>query len=84
VKELGNFKDRDFQISEAAGYLTRKLAGMYERRYAELTRTRQKALVNQVLAELLSSFGPSRVRLHPASIAQLHRGKERGLESEQA
>jgi hypothetical protein len=65
VSSLGGFRERDFEVSEAAARLARRLCRLALMRYTELTRKRRHEVIIAVLKEVSDSF-PARVRLDPS------------------
>lgn len=63
IVELGNFRDGDFQISQEAARLARKLCQQIIMQRAEITRKTIKRVALKVLAELYRTYGHGRVRL---------------------
>jgi hypothetical protein len=74
IQIMGGFKSGDFEVSEAAAWLARKLIKKYQMRYAEITRTRIREIVVAVLREVSSSY-PTRVNLDPSIKAQVNGSK---------
>jgi hypothetical protein len=66
VFRLGHFRDRDFEVTEAAARLVRRLCKKALLRYSELTRSVRRRIVVEVLREMLENYGPNRVTLDPS------------------
>ena len=81
IQVLGGFKSGDFEVSEAAAWLARKLIKRYQMRYAEITRTRIREIVVAVLREVSSSF-PTRVSLDPSIKGQMDSSASSVLDGE--
>jgi len=81
IQVLGGFKSGDFEVSEAAAWLARKLIKKYQMRYAEITRTRIREIVVAVLREVSSSY-PARVSLDPSIKGQMDSSASSVLDGE--
>ena len=70
VRYLANFRDRDFQATEEAGRLARKICSDTLKSRITITKSLVEDIVISVLAECYDSFGPNRVRIYDERVKQ--------------